>query len=198
MVIRAFGLALLIGALPLSGAETDYEYCTVCHGANGNGNFAIRAPRIAGMEPWYLKSQLLAFKSGWRGTHAEDAPGNEMRPVALALMPAQIDQAIAYVASFAAKPASLTVSGDAGRGRALYVRCVACHGAKAEGKQSLHAPALAMLTDWYLVTQLLDYRRGLRGTERGDVDGQQMRAMATGLADDEAAKDVVAYIESLR
>src|SRR5580693_5813157 len=92
-------LALLpMLAAPAFGEQRNFEYCTVCHGAQGNGNPAIRAPRIAGLEPWYLKNQLNAFKAGWRGTHAEDAAGNEMRPVAEALSTTEIDQAVAYVA----------------------------------------------------------------------------------------------------
>ena len=198
MSIRALGVALLLGTYPVLAAENNFEYCTVCHGANGNGNAAIRAPRIAGMEPWYLKSQFVAFRSGWRGAAAEDAPGNEMRPVAQALSLEQIDQAIAYVSKFEARSPSPTISGDSGRGKMLYGRCVACHGAKAEGNEKLHAPALAMRTDWYLVAQIMNYRRGLRGAEHADVNGQQMRSISIGLPDDEAARDVVSYIESLR
>ena len=54
---------LVMSALVTSAmaAERSFEYCTVCHGANGNGNPAIHAPRIAGLEPWYLKNQ---FKIG--------------------------------------------------------------------------------------------------------------------------------------
>ena len=105
MSIRSTALALL-SICPLAGpaAETGFEYCTVCHGANGNGNVAIRAPKIAGIEPWYLKNQFAAFKAGWRGAHPDDAPGNEMRPVAAVLTDAQIDRALAYVAGFSPRP----------------------------------------------------------------------------------------------
>ena len=34
------------------------RYCTTCHGTDGRGNYGIKAPRLAGMEPWYLKRQL--------------------------------------------------------------------------------------------------------------------------------------------
>lgn len=178
--------------------ERNYEYCTVCHGANGNGNAAIHAPRIAGLEPWYLKNQFTAFKAGWRGAHPDDAPGNEMRPVAQLLSTAEIEQAIAFVATWQPKIPANTVGGDAAHGKALYQSCSACHGANGQGNQSLHAPALAQRTDWYLVTQLRNYRAGLRGSNRADVNGQQMRAMAVTLPNDAAIDDVVAYIDSLR
>jgi cytochrome c553 len=199
MSIRWTVPALLsISALPAMAAETSFEYCTVCHGANGNGNIAIHAPKIAGIEPWYLKNQFAAFKAGWRGAHADDAPGNEMRPVAAALSDAEIDRALAYVASFSPKPPAITVSGDVAHGKQIYSLCAACHGAAAQGNPGVHAPALAQRTDWYLVTQLRNYRAGLRGSDPGDVNGQQMRAMAGTLADDAAVNDVVAYIDSLR
>jgi len=199
MLIRWSAL-IALGAMawPAMGAQTSFEYCTVCHGANGNGNAAIHAPRIAGLEPWYLKSQFAAFKAGWRGAHSEDAPGNEMRPIAQLLTSAEIDQAVAYVGSFSPKAPPATISGDIEHGKTVYQLCASCHGAAGLGNQSLHAPALAMRTDWYLATQLRNYRAGLRGTDKADSNGQEMRAMAVSLPNDEAINDVVAYIDSLR
>jgi cytochrome c553 len=199
MSIRWTACALLsLTAFPAVAAEMSFEYCTVCHGANGNGNVAIHAPKIAGIEPWYLKNQFAAFKAGWRGAHTDDAPGNEMRPVAAILNDAEIDRALAYVASFSPKQPAVTVTGDAAHGKELYSACAACHGAAAQGNQTLHAPGLAGRTDWYLVTQLHNYRGGMRGTNAEDSNGQQMRAMAASLTDDAAVNDVVAYINSLR
>jgi cytochrome c553 len=189
---------LSIVALPAVAAQTSFEYCTVCHGANGNGNVAIHAPKIAGIEPWYLKNQFAAFKAGWRGVHAEDAPGSEMRPVAAALSDAEIDRALVYVATFSPKAPAITVSGDVAHGKQIYSLCAACHGSAGQGNAAVHAPALAGRTDWYLVTQLRNYRAGLRGSDPADSAGQQMRSMAGTLADDAAATDVVAYIDSLR
>jgi cytochrome c oxidase subunit 2 len=199
MPLRLWTCALLsVSALPALAAETGFEYCTVCHGANGNGNIAIRAPKIAGIEPWYLKNQFAAFKAGWRGTHAEDAPGNEMRPVAAAVSDADIDRLLAYVATFSSRPAAITVSGDIAHGKELYNACGACHGAAGQGNQELKAPALAGRTDWYLLAQLHNYRTDLRGSDPADSRGQQMRAMAASLTDDAAVNDVVAYIDTLR
>jgi len=90
------------------------------------------------------------------------------------------------------------VNGDVAHGQALYTACGACHGAAGQGNQSLHAPALSGSTDWYLVTQLHNYRAGLRGADPADTNGQQMRIMAATLADDAAVNDVVAYINTLR
>jgi cytochrome c oxidase subunit 2 len=187
-----------VATIPAAAAEANFDYCTVCHGANGNGNIAIHAPRIAGLEPWYLKSQIAAFKAGWRGTHAKDGPGNEMRSIALALTDTEINRAIVYVGGFAPKPPAITVTGDARHGKTLYATCAGCHGAAGQGNESLHAPALSMRTDWYLATQLHNYHDGLRGANPNDATGQQMRAIAATLKDDAAVNDVVAYIDTLR
>lgn len=179
--------------------NADLSYCTVCHGAQGNGNVAIRAPKISGMEPWYIRRQLEAFRTGIRGTHPDDAAGNEMQPIGVRLKDsAAVEAVITYVGSFQPRMPPVTVDGDAVRGRDLYATCESCHGAKGEGNQALGAPALAARTDWYLVTQLQNYKTGLRGNDARDTNGAQMRAIASTLPDTRAIDDVVAYINTLR
>lgn len=181
----------------LAPPPTDYAFCTVCHGAQGNGNLAINAPKIAGMEPWYVKRQLEQFRAGARGTRPGDAPGMEMQPVGRQLDDKAIDAVAAYVATFSPMPPAVTVHGDAKRGRALYVSCSGCHGASGEGNSALKAPALAGQTDWYLVTQLERFRAGERGFAPQDDLGNQMRAAAAVVPDAAAVKDLVAYINTL-
>jgi len=201
--VRAIAAALIAPAILMSGlraeAAADLSFCTVCHGANGNGNLGIRAPKIAGMESWYLKRQLEAFKAGLRGMHPDDAAGREMQPMAASLHEdALIDEVVAYVATFSPKPPPMTVTGDVARGKQLYETCVACHGTHGEGNHAQNAPALAQRTDWYLVTQLQNFMNGLRGTQPQDVPGAQMRAVSATLPDAQAAVDVVAYINTMR
>jgi cytochrome c553 len=181
----------------IAAAEDDYSFCTVCHGAHGNGNVAISAPKIAGIEPWYLKRQLEHFRAGLRGTHVADIPGSEMQPVALQLDDAAVQKVASYVATFRPDAPPATISGDIKRGRALYATCAGCHGAQAEGNAELQAPALAGQSDWYLVTQLARFRAGERGFSSEDVSGTQMRTAAGVLPDEVAMRDVVAYISSL-
>jgi cytochrome c553 len=187
--------AVLLGSA--AAAEPDYSFCTVCHGANGNGNPAIHAPKISGIEPWYLKRQLEHFRAGLRGTQGQDLPGMEMQPVAMQLDDPAIEAVASYVHTFDSKPPPATVSGDAKHGRKLYEACAACHGARGEGNGALQAPALAGQTDWYLVTQLERFQAGLRGFSAQDVQGTQMRAAASALPDHAAINDVVAYINTL-
>ena len=199
--MRSLALAVLAGVMAVAGgarAENAFDYCLLCHGANANGNYGIRAPKISGMEPWYLKRQLEQFAAGIRGTPADDASGHEMRTVGMRLEDeGALAAAVAFIGTLDSKAPVPTVSGDVAHGKALYAACVSCHGAKGEGNAQLQAPALAARSDWYLVTQLRNYKLGLRGADPRDTYGAQMRAIVAALPDDQAVVDVVAYINSL-
>ena len=86
---------------------------------------------------------------------------------------------------------------DVTSGKTLYTPCTACHGANGEGNAELAAPAIAGQSWDYLVRQLQNYKRGIRGTNPTDTGGARMRPMAATLADDVAVADVAAYIASL-
>jgi len=197
--MRAAAALALLALFSAAAFAEDYSYCTTCHGADGNGNVAIRAPKISGMEAWYLRRQLEHFRAGDRGVHQQDVSGQEMQSVAAALKdPAAIDGAVAYAVSFKPKTPPVTVQGNVEKGRALFQTCAACHGTKAEGNAALHAPSLINQSDWYLVTQLERYRAGLRGYAPHDSEGAQMRAIAATLPDSTAVADVISYINTLR
>ena len=89
------------------------------------------------------------------------------------------------------------MQGDTGRGKAVYASCSACHGANAEGNSAVAGPALTGLNDWYLLTQLKNYKAGIRGSHPDDVYGQQMRNAAQLLPDEQAMQDVVRYITTM-
>jgi len=61
----------------------------------------------------------------------------------------------------------------------------------------MNAPRQAGLNDWYLVTQLKNFRSGSRGAHSDDAYGMQMNMMAAILNSDESINDVVAYINTL-
>lgn len=190
---------LILAALAnVACAENRFDYCLLCHGANANGNYGIRAPKLSGMEPWYLARQLENFAAGVRGAPADDASGHEMRPVGGRLKDeGSLASAVEFIATLESKRPAPTVAGDAARGKSLYAACAACHGARAEGNAQLQAPALAARSDWYLVTQLRNFKLGVRGADARDTFGAQMRAIAATLPDDRAIDDVVAYINRL-
>src|SRR5262245_64227662 len=178
-------------------AQNKFDYCLLCHGSNANGNAGIRAPKLSGMEPWYLARQLENFAAGVRGVPADDAGGHEMMPVGLRLkQEGIIDAAVQFIGTLDSRRPPATVRGDVAHGRKLYEPCAACHGAKGEGNAALQAPALAARSDWYLATQLTNYQRGWRGADGRDAYGAQMRAIDATLPDEKAIADVVSYINT--
>ena len=181
--------------LPIPAEE--YIYCTVCHGVQLMGNSIIEAPRLSGMESWYVESQLRAFKKGWRGKHERDVVGMEMQPMAAALTEEQIKEVSAFVAATRSDHPVETINGDVDRGKAHYSTCAACHGVRGEGNIALGSPALTGQNDWYLVRQLKHFRDGTRGGQPGDTYGMQMRASAGLLSDNQAINDVIKYISTL-
>ncbi len=179
-------------------ASMDDRYCTTCHGAEGIGNIAIEAPRLAGMEAWYLKRQLENFRAGIRGTHAEDIQGIAMQPMAAKLSDESIDDIVGWVGEWEYVAAEITVDGNVNQGRTAYQSCASCHGANAEGNEALGAPALAGQNDWYMITQIKNFRAGFRGAHSEDTYGSQMLAMSKTLRDDQAVINVVSYINTLQ
>lgn len=179
-------------------AAMDDRYCTTCHGAEGIGNIAIEAPRLAGMEAWYLKRQLENFRAGIRGTHPEDIQGIAMQPMAAKLSDESIADIVDWVGEWDYVPAKVTMEGNVNQGRTAYQSCAACHGSDAEGNEALGAPALAGQNDWYLVTQLRNFRAGFRGSHPEDAYGSQMLTMSKTLRDDQAVINVVSYINTLQ
>jgi len=182
--------------LPIPADE--FVFCTVCHGVQLMGNSVIEAPRLSGMAGWYVERQLQAFRKGWRGTHDGDEAGIEMQPMAAALSNEQIADATLFVTTTRSDLPVSTVRGGISRGRHHYTSCVACHGEEGQGNQALGGPALTGINDWYLITQLRNYKKGVRGAHPDDTYGNQMRAAAQILADDESIDDVVSYIATFR
>lgn len=187
-------------AQDLERGEALFDLCAQCHGADGSGDSVYLAPSIAGLSDWYVVAALGKFRSGARGTHFDDISGMRMRPMALTLANEDdVASVAAYVASLpATDPANLVEGGDAAKGQATYALCASCHGANGEGSQPLNGPALANTSDWYLYEQLQKFKVGVRGSDPRDPIAIMMRPMALTLVDDQAMKDVVAYIMTLR
>jgi cytochrome c553 len=174
------------------------DNCAPCYGQFGEGNPDIAAPTIAGLPQWYVEAQLHKFRGGVRGAHADDAPGLRMRPMSRTIEADDVPRVAAAVAGLPIQaPDHDRVQGDPEAGAALYATCMACHGAEGLGNELLNAPPIAQLDDWYMVTQLHNFKVGIRGANPMDTTGAQMRPMAMTLANDQAVADVVAYIKTL-
>ena len=189
-----------VGARTPGNAEAgkaSYAACAACHGANGEGNVALNAPRLSGQGAWYLERQVRLFREGARGTHEKDVFGRMMAPMAATLADnAAIANVAAYIATLPDAPAATTIKGDVDKGRQRYETCAACHGANGGGIAATNAPRLQGMSDWYMARQLRNFRDGVRGAHAQDLHGGQMALVAGMLVDDASIGDILAYINS--
>ncbi len=133
-------------------------------------------------------------------------------------------------------------AGDPVSGEAEFAVCAVCHGDQGEGFEEYGAPRIGGQEDWYVITSLKNFRKGLRARDNCDVAdvagtleramaqspdyadikselaghfegglpsggacsqpspdvyGPLMRAIALTLADDQAVKDLAAYVRTL-
>ena len=173
--------------------------CDSCHGVKGEGLPALNAPRLAGLQSWYLEKQLKDFRSGVRGGSGFDSNAALMKRIADSLGgDSAVAEAAGYIASLPPTPAPVPgVAGSAARGESLFATCVACHGKSGEGSEATHAPRLKGANDWYVVRQLEAFKSGRRGADEHDPSGQQMRAIAATISDEQAMQDLAAYVGTL-
>jgi cytochrome c oxidase subunit 2 len=202
-------LVALLSLLPAPARAADddraaklFPFCAQCHGADGAGNQKYLAPGVAGLPEWYVFAQLQNFFTGQRGMHPDDVAGLRMYPMAKTFKGDRADadmQALSnYIAQLPApSPPQTLVGGDAVRGANLYQVCIACHGPDASGNEALRAPPLHQQHDWYLLSALQRYKSGVRGSDPRNTNAQIMRGMSSTLVDEQAMKDVIAYIRTL-
>jgi cytochrome c553 len=176
-----------------------YDGCVQCHGEAGQGNPEIGAPTIAGLPRWYVKRQLRNFKRGYRGFHPDDLGGKRMEPMARAL---DTDEKVDIIATYVSamertNPEPTLEGGNSATGKIYFATCVQCHGEDARGNIDQFGPPLAGASDWYLLTQLQNFKAGMRGTHPDDATGAKMRPFSMTLPTEQAMKDVIAYIGTL-
>jgi cytochrome c oxidase subunit 2 len=190
-----------LSAPSVADGKTLYSSCAACHGAKGEGNRALGAPNIAGMDAWYLKTQLENFSTGKRGTKAGDSYGAQMRAGSAAANTLANRAAIATYISKMPKVAMAAKSSgkpNLANGSTQYnALCSACHNANGKGNQALGAPRLVGLDNVYLSRQYSNFRTGLRGYHANDKFGKQMAAISK-MLDAKAEPDVFAYINTLK
>ena len=176
--------------------EGMFADCATCHGEFAEGKQETRAPRLAGQQPWYLQRQLEAFRGKSRGAGAGDTEGHLMVDHAARLpSPQAVTEIVAYIGTLHALTPPDTIEGDSRNGRTVYEICAKCHGELGEGNEATNAPRLAGQHDWYLYAQIQKFKDGIRGSNPNDYYGQTMSHQAEGLEEDQAVKDVLAWID---
>lgn len=198
-LVFSAGITLSGSADQNSRGRQLYDLCAQCHGPTGEGMQLSLAPAIAGLDEWYVLSQLKLFQSGARGTNWRDVGGLRMHPMSRWIRTEADNEAVAsYVASLPrVSPPPVVTGGNVQAGKALYATCAACHGVNGEGDELKNSPPLVHMSDWYLVGALEKYKAGIRGSNPMNTNAVLMRGMANILTNDQQIKDVVAYITSL-
>ena len=179
--------------------EVLFDLCKQCHGPDGGGMQLSLAPAIAGLDQWYVESQLQKFREGVRGMHHKDLGGLRMYPMSLWLQKDEDLKSVAeYVSSMPRVSPAVTIDGgDAHAGATSYALCTACHGNEGEGNQTMNSPPLRGMSDWYLMTTLQKFKDGVRGGNPKNPNEMMMRGMAMSLVDEQAMKNVIAHIMTL-
>lgn len=79
--------------------------CGSCHGTNASGNESLNSPKLTALNDWYLQRQVLNFKAGIRGSHANDTFGAQMKQIAQTVEEGQmLNDIIAYIKSIEKAP----------------------------------------------------------------------------------------------
>ncbi|UUT22915.1 cytochrome c [Pseudomonas sp. T8] len=194
---------LLLLGYALTGQAADESTllatCNACHGAQGEGNVTLGAPRLAGQHASYLSQQLQNLKAGKRGYDPQDNAGATMRAIAQTLSNTQIDDLSARFAALPSPPVSSGPLDGYQKGAALYQHtCAGCHGPVAEGFAFLKTPNLRILDDWYIDKQLSNYVRGVRGSDQhADQLGVWMRGISLQVNEAEERQSIIGYIGTL-
>ena len=124
--------------------------------------------------------------------------GAQMRGMSMTLATDDmIANTSAHVATLAHARDEGTVKGDVAKGKKIFESCATCHGAEAKGNVELLAPPLNTVQGWYVVNQLTKWRTGKRGYHDGDKSDNIMMKHAKALPDEQAIKDVAAYLATL-
>jgi cytochrome c553 len=186
----------------LAGAPADTIWrrqCVACHGSSGEGNRALGAPALTQLSAEYVSRQLSHFVGGARGAHPDDAAGKRMALSVANLTADDIARLAHYLTTeLPGTRPTVTLKGNATRGQDYYSNlCSACHGGNAKGNDLLGAPALAGVSDWYLLSSYQSFLDGLRGQHPDDTYGAQMARLAPALPDSDDLQDVIAYVATL-
>ncbi|HTR00601.1 MAG TPA: c-type cytochrome [Candidatus Acidoferrum sp.] len=195
MSVRAQGDALRGATLVQQGDGNGGAACLSCHGSDGAGNDSLMAPRLAGLDATYLRSQLLAYQQGRR-------QGALMLPNVQKLTPQQIADVAAYYAGQHARAAKapaatreqltlgerLATRGDRER---YIVACSTCHGPGNRGVGS-DFPALAGQHAAYLQQQIHEWQNGNRHN-----DPDQLMLAIAGRLNEAEIQAVALYLAGL-
>ena len=95
-----FSQMMAMNTPDITAGQQQFAVCASCHGQNAEGNQAMNAPKLNGLQDWYIARQIKYYKSGVRGAHPDDQFGRQMAPMASML---GTDDAIRNVSAYIAQ-----------------------------------------------------------------------------------------------
>jgi cytochrome c553 len=163
--------ALAMDAHPLRGKEIYAQYCSRCHGAQGQGDAVKVVPTLAGQRFVYLVRQLANFEGAER--ESTTMHGVAIQPAIDE--PARWVDIAAYLNQLPPRADNQTGAREApnlGRG-IFHEQCASCHGMDASGDKEGFVPSLRHQHYGYLGRQM----RKLSDGYRHNMDEDLMRFM---------------------
>ena len=99
-IMPGVNVATTISGDKKNGKNIYQSVCGSCHGPNAVGNEKLNAPRLSGLNDWYLKQQIWKFKKSIRGSHRDDKFGAQMITM-MAMLPDEqsVSDVVAYMQS---------------------------------------------------------------------------------------------------
>ena len=201
LILVALTLAMSGATGPASSIAAEavdiLSFCSSCHGPGGRSPSSM-FPRLAGQQKDYIITQLESFRNDTRtAPHAQTYLDYlVMWGLVTQLDPANTDAIAAFYASQAPVAGEPATSPDIAAGRKIYAEgirsagvpaCMSCHGAQAQGNDSI--PRLAGQYQAYLARQLEAFAAWAR-------QNVTMHAVSMNLTP-EQINEVTAYLATL-
>lgn len=167
--------------------------CGGCHGVDGN-SMAPTFPKLAGLQLEYINKQLNDYKTGIRKNPT-------MAPMVSTLSSDDILNLAAYYSAQAPKPGTAKDAALVAAGQKVYKggnmgsgvpACASCHGPNGAGIPA-QFPRLAGQHSEYILTQLRDFRTGVRNN-----DGAKMMQVIARKMTEQEMQAVADYVAGLR
>lgn len=194
MILALSGLvSVTASAGDIEAGKAKSAVCAACHGADGNSTNAAW-PSLAGQHASYTYKQLTDFKAGRRNNAS-------MTGMVALLTDDDMKNLAAFYESQQPKP--MAFDGDMiEAGESIYrggitethvAACMGCHAPSGKGNGPAGWPSLKGQHPEYLVTQLKNFKQGLRANDTGKM----MRNAVVRMSDMEM-KAVAAYIAGIQ
>ena len=194
-LILAFSglLSVNANAADIEAGKAKSAVCAACHGADGNSTNAAW-PSLAGQHASYTYKQLKDFKAGRRNNASMTGMvallnDDDMKNLA-AFYESQQPKAVAFDGEMIEKGESIYRGGIT---ETHVAACMGCHAPSGTGNGPAGWPSLKGQHPEYVVTQLQNFKQGLRANDTGKM----MRNIVVRMSDSEM-QAVAAYIAGIQ